>query len=584
MPGVPERVHVDLATGSVRRERFEPRDLEDRLGGIARAMKILPGGRVKDAYAPDAPLVMNLGVLSGTGVMTGLRTFFHGFSPLKVSNAGLPGAMWSAGSGAFGTKLRGLGLEEIVFTGRAREPSILHLPSFELFDARDLRGFTVNAKIQRLHARWPAAHFAVIGPAGEHPHEVRYASVALSTVNQLKSGDPKARYCGRGGFGGVMGAKNLLAIVAEGPDPKLPAPSPRLKELNLEVARGEGSRRFRDHYRHGGGGGTWANCEALSPVHALPEMNFVPTGTDRAVALHRPEVERGPYVIRDEGCLRCGIRCHKNVYDGGGSPFRAKVDYEPLVLLASNLGIYDPDAALDLILLADEMGLDSISLGATLSYEMEFNRRHGRDGLAFGDAAAVRRAIEGVARGELPRLGQGVKRLADARGEAGYAMHSKGVEYPAYLPQTNPGYPFALAGGHMSMRTYLLLLFERETGLDYWVEAITERGPMMMRDDMLGACKFAWLDDATMADALREAAGLDVAAADLQHAVRHTYLRGYRLEKEQGFVADDYAMPDEIHGEFPQIQLPHFNTMEFFAELRKRVLARFDAMLVEEGL
>jgi aldehyde:ferredoxin oxidoreductase len=169
-------------------------------------------------------------------------------------------------------------------------------------------------------------------------------------------------------------------------------------------------------------------------------------------------------------------------------------------------------------------------------------------------------------------------------GGTGFAMHSKGVEYPAYLPQTNPGYPFALAGGHMSMRTYLLLLYERETSLDYWVEAITERGWRMMRDDLLGSCKFAGLPDVKMAAALKEAAGLDVTPDDLEGAVHRTFLRGYRLEKEQGFTADDYTMPDETHGEFPQIKLPHFNTREFFGELRTRVLAKFDAQLVEAGL
>ena len=62
-------------------------------------------------------------------------------------------------------------------------------------------------------------------------------------------------------------------------------------------------------------------------------------------------------------------------------------------------------------------------------------------------------------------------------------MQCKGVEFPAYLPQTNPGYPWALAGGHMSMGTYLLLLQERETDMDYWVDAITNRGLSILRDD-----------------------------------------------------------------------------------------------------
>ena len=55
---------------------------------------------VADPYDPNAPLVMNLGLLSGTRVMTGLRTFFHGYSPLKQAGNGKPGLMWTAGSDA----------------------------------------------------------------------------------------------------------------------------------------------------------------------------------------------------------------------------------------------------------------------------------------------------------------------------------------------------------------------------------------------------------------------------------------------------------------------------------------------------
>ena len=121
-------------------------------------------------------------------------------------------------------------------------------------------------------------------------------------------------------------------------------------------------------------------------------------------------------------------------------------------------------------------------------------------------------------------------------GETGYAMHCKGMEFAAYLPQTNPGYPWALAGGHMSMRTYLLLLMEKETGIDYWVDAITNRGPMIMRDDIIGICKFAGTSDAHMVEAITSMTGLALTPEELARIVMRTYLRGYRLEREQGFT------------------------------------------------
>src|SRR3990170_5596852 len=121
------RYHVDLTAGRVRFERVPCQDLEDVLGGIARATKLLADVEVEDPYAPSAPIIMNLGLLSGTRVMTGLRTYFHGYSPLKSSLSGKPGLMWTAGSGHFGTKLRGLGIDEVIFTGRAPQPTLIHL-------------------------------------------------------------------------------------------------------------------------------------------------------------------------------------------------------------------------------------------------------------------------------------------------------------------------------------------------------------------------------------------------------------------------------------------------------------------------
>ncbi len=592
---------IDLAKPHVVHDVVQCEDHEDAFGGIARGFKLLADYPVDDAYDPAATLVMNLGILSGTDYMTGLRTYFHGYSPLKRSSTGKPSAMWSAGSGKFGTKLRTLGIDEVFFTGRFTKPTILRIhraeegapPEFEMLDGSALVGLHTNAKIQTLYGWFPEAHFAVIGPAGENYLHNRMAAIALSTVNQLKSGDPKPRFCGRGGFGGVMGSKNLLAVVADTPDGKATKAPAELKPINLEVARGKGSARFRDRKKNNGGGGTWANYEALAPVHALPEMNFQPAGDDRSFHLTRPAVEEtGQFVIKDESCFRCGISCHKNVYDpdenGKAGKFRAKLDFEPLDLLASNIGVFDIDKSCTLVELVDEMCMDSISCGVTLAYAMEYNKRHPdtpiAEGLSYGDAEKAMEIVEKMGTGQLAELGQGTLRCSEQTGDTGYAMHVKGVELPAYLPQTNPGYAWALAGGHMSMRTYLLCLYEKETGMDYWVDAITNRGLSILRDDFLGGCKFAGIPNDMITEAVQALSGLDVSVEVVERTIRRTFLRGYLLERKQGFTESDYSIPDEAHDENPHIQLPYFNTREFFAELREKVTARFEKMLVEEGL
>lgn len=603
-----QRFDVNLSARTAAHSEVACEDYDDVFGGIARGFKLLERVPVDDAYDPAATLLMNLGLLSGSDFMTGLRTYFHAYSPLKTSLAGKPSAMWSAGSGKFGTKLRMLGVDEVAFTGKCEKPTLLHITGdgegpakFEFLDADDLVGFRVNAKIQALHERFPEAHFAVIGPAGENFTAVRFAAIALSTENQLKSGDPKARWCGRGGMGGVMGSKNLIGIVADIKDKAGPKAGPALKPINLEVARGKGSARFRDKKKANGGGGTWANYEALNPVHAMPEMNFNPTGTIVSLPLHRDNVEAmDPLMVKDESCFRCGISCHKNVYDKTTvekngkmkdvpGQFRAKLDFEPLNLLASNIGIFDIHEGCELVELVDEMGMDSISCGTTLSYAMEYNRRHPdtpvAGGLKYGDFKATRDVIVKMGTGQLQDLGQGVLRLSQQVNAPEYAMHSKGVEYPAYLPHTNPGYPWALAGGHMSMKTYLLLLYERDTTMDYWVDAITNpaRGWAILRDDFTGVCKFAGLQNDMMSDAVEAIADLKCTPEILLQTVRRAFLRGYLLEKRQGFVDADYTMPAECHEKHAHIQLPYINSPEFFGELKEKVTKKLDAMLVEEG-
>jgi aldehyde:ferredoxin oxidoreductase len=116
------------------------------------------------------------------------------------------------------------------------------------------------------------------------------------------------------------------------------------------------------------------------------------------------------------------------------------------------------------------------------------------------------------------------------------------------------------------------------------VEAITTRGLSILRDDFTGVCKFAGLPDDQMAEAVRMLSGLDITADTFKQIIKRTFLRGYRLEKLQGFTEEDYVMPAEAHEEYPQIQLPYFNTPEFFQKLKPRVMARFNEMLEEEGL
>ena len=118
---------VNLNSTDIQIKTINCKNMEDVLGGFGRSYQILAKRHVEKAYSEENPLIVSTGLLTGTAIMTGLRTYFSSYSPLKVSNEGLPGAMWSAASGKFGTKLRWTGIDEIIFEGRSIEPVLLHV-------------------------------------------------------------------------------------------------------------------------------------------------------------------------------------------------------------------------------------------------------------------------------------------------------------------------------------------------------------------------------------------------------------------------------------------------------------------------
>jgi len=388
-----------------------------------------------------------------------------------------------------------------------------------------------------------------------------------------------------------MGYKNILALVAQSSD-KLPPLSEAVKKVNINVVKGGGSARLQPISR-GGGGGTWAAYDVMQGFHAVPVNNFRPQGNALPEKLFRENVEKD-YHIKSEACFRCGITCHNNVYekkaDGSPGGFLAKFDYEPLNLLGTNLGLHDAGQAARLIQLGDNYGMDAISLGVTISYALSYNERHPENpilnGATFGDYDKIRELVTHTGEGRLPEIGRGSKRLSESTGETAYAYHVKGLEIPAYLPETNPGYAWAIAGGHMSMGTYGTLIREGKSDLDSWVQAITRDKLNIVGFDMIGLCKFfditKGIGTQMVVDCLKSELGLDVSTDALAVAVRRAFLRGLALELRQGYTKKEYTLPAEVfESHNPHIKLPRIATPEFFGELTRRVWEIFDPELEE---
>jgi aldehyde:ferredoxin oxidoreductase len=439
---------------------------------------------------PGNPLVIAPGALVGSPLSTASKTAFAARSPLT-------GLLGRAMAGArLGWELRRLGYDFLAVSGALEEPGVLVLDpdGVRVEEARGLWGLRVGEARAELGRRYRGYADAVIGPAGEN----------LSAIAMI---DANGRQAGRTGLGAVMGSKRLKAIVARGglrPEPADPLEARRVaSELN-RLTHGHPASRGLVEY------GTPLMAEYTDRLGVLPSLNW-----RRSTLSWCPGPEPAARIARYAGrarvgrnpCPFCGRPCSQVVEAGGG-----RVDgpeYETTYALGSDIGVCDPEAVARLNLLADELGFDTISAGATIAWAMEAGERGLLEGAPrWGDVEAVARLLEDMAqrRGRLGGLlADGVRRAAERLGAGWeFALHVKGLEPPAYdargLKGMALGYAVSSRGAdHLTSGAYAaeipgaLWVYRGVDRLGY------EGKPVMVRDledlmgfyDNTGICKFS---------------------------------------------------------------------------------------------
>jgi aldehyde:ferredoxin oxidoreductase len=204
--------------------------LPDYVGGMGIAARIaweelMPG---VDALDPENMLFMMLGPLTGTLASGAGRVMVCGIAPqLKPSIFSRSGM-----GGYWGAELKFAGFDGIVIQGKADKPVYLwvHDGECEIKDAEDLWGsgtYGVTARLRDRHGR--ETRVAGIGQAGENL--CRIACIQTETGNAA----------GQGGYGAVMGSKNLKCIAVRGTGGIKVADAERLLHLALDDPR-EGAR------------------------------------------------------------------------------------------------------------------------------------------------------------------------------------------------------------------------------------------------------------------------------------------------------------------------------------------------------
>jgi aldehyde:ferredoxin oxidoreductase len=388
-----------------------------------------------DPLGPENKLIFATGPLTGTGVPAGGRFIVAAKSPLT-------GAVGSPCCGGYlGANLKFAGYDALILEGRSPEPVYVSIldEKVEIRPASHLRGkwateteLAVRAEMGPDADRWKRNMLSVatIGPAGENL--VRFACIMADG----------GRAAGRSGLGAVMGSKNVKAVAALGTgDVRIPDPGAfRRAFLDfLKEARENGELRKRSMW------GTWSLPGRANKSKTQAAFNFQDGYFEPFTLFENPAYIRDMLRERDEGCFSCPFRCGKRArISDPDYPHTTKgPEHETMALVGSNCGIGDLKDIFRANYLCNELGMDTITAGATVSCAMELfesgllSEREIGYPLNFGDAAMMFRALRetAVRSGFGDLLAEGGAAVAERAGRPELFMGVKRQGMPAWHPQ-----------------------------------------------------------------------------------------------------------------------------------------------------
>ena len=421
---------VNLTTQEVRWEPLHQDTLQHFIGGIGLGTYLLYRHCPPkvEPLAPSNPLIFVCSPLVGSRLTTSSKFAVITKSPLT----GFIGD--SLSSSFLATEMKKTGCDALIITGKSPSPTLLSINDgqVEFLDGTGLLGLTTSetekAVKERLGSR---TRVACIGPAGERL--VSFASIS----------NDGGRQAGRTGPGAVMGSKNLKAIALRGTSP-VPVHDPEtLHDIGIDLTRrslGPATEKYRTL-------GTLANVSVFNRLGTLPTKNFQQSTFEEAEQVSGEEFHTSHFV-KNAHCANCTIGCEKIMVTTDDLPeSRGRMEYESAFALGPLVGVADSNAVIRASQLCDELGMDTISSGATIAWAMECFEKGiltpedtGGLDLRFGNGDVLTACLQMIAerRGLGDLLAQGSRSAAQAigHGSEDWAMHVKGLEMPGYEPRS----------------------------------------------------------------------------------------------------------------------------------------------------
>jgi len=431
---------VDLPSSSVEEQGLEDQIYRDFIGGQGLGIRILYE-HVKpkaDPLGPDNILGFLVSPLTGIG--------FHGARFQVVGKSPLTGGWGDSNcGGTFAAQLKASGYDAVFFTGCSPKPVYLYLDDgkVEFKDATHLWGKdTVDTEESiKNELGDKRVKVASVGPAGE---------AKSFSAGIIHEGCAAAR----SGLGAVMGAKNLKAFATRGTQKVLIDDVERVATMRRDYLKSvkESEHPWVPLFKN------WGTCSFMESYLLMgdcPIKNWTRYGEKGFPSwpqIHGDSITQ--YEVRKHACTGCPLGC-KGWLTVEKGPYAvnkvAKIEYETLGMLGSNLLIDNTEALIKGNDICNRYGMDTCTVGSALGWAMESYERgiitkEDTDGieLTWGNADAMLAMLAKIGR----REGFGAviadgSRLAAERigkGSEKWAVHVGGQDLPAHDPRTSTGH------------------------------------------------------------------------------------------------------------------------------------------------
>jgi len=380
---------------------------------------------------PHNKLVFAPGLLGGTLCPNSGRISVGCKSPLtggiKESNSGGQPGGHLAKLGIMGIVIEGMAAEGEWFQLELGKDNAKLVPS----TVAGLNNYDAVAKLVKAYGE--DCSYVTIGRAGEF--KLTAASIAF-TDRELRP----ARHAGRGGVGAVMGAKGLKAIII---NPAGGTPPPLKNAEAFKAASKRFTKALTDHPVSSQGlanYGTAVLINILNEAGGLPTFNFKQGRFDKhesvsGETLHQLTKDRGGEGVVAHPCMTgCIMRCSGLYPDKNGKLIGKWPEYETIWAFGPNSGISDLDLIAQYDTICDDVGVDTIDVGAALAVAMEAGV------LKFGDGEGALKLLKEISQGTpLGRIiGCGTAAVGKIFGVRRVPV-VKGQSLPAYDPRAVKG-------------------------------------------------------------------------------------------------------------------------------------------------